>query len=149
MIRGVLQLLSLLTLVLAMSSCPQATPEPIEIVLDEDSCVVCRMAVSQQRFAAEIVKTDGTALYFDDIGCLVEYARSPGVPDGAAAFVVDFETSEWLKAESAAYLYAKTLPTPMSYGLGAFATADGAQQALAEWPGDVLTWSTVLKEWKP
>ena len=107
------------------------------------------MAVSQRRFAAEIVKTDRTAFYFDDIGCLVEMARDPGIPEGAVAFVVDFDSQAWLRADQAYFLHAKDLPSPMSYGLGAFESPAGAEQAGKEWPGTVMQWDQLVLEWQP
>jgi copper chaperone NosL len=148
-IPGAIKVISLVCVAALTGACRQGVPQPVDIVLDEDSCAVCRMAVSQQRFAAEVAKPDGTALYFDDIGCLVEFAREPGVPSGAAAYVVDFDSQDWLAAGSASYLFAKSLPTPMSYGLGAFSTAAQAQAAAKEWPGKVLTWDQVVEEWQP
>ncbi len=141
-------LLAILVLLL-LTACQRGEPRPVDIVLDEDSCAVCRMAVSQQRFAAEIVKRDGTALYFDDIGCLVEMTRDPGIPDGAAAFVVDFNSNGWLEARTAQYLHARTLPSPMSYGLGAFASTAEATAAGREWPGKVMGWEQLIREWQP
>lgn len=132
-----------------LAGCSNGKPRPVDIVLDEDSCDVCRMAVSQQRFAAEVVKTDGRALYFDDIGCLIEMSRSPGLPEGAGVFVVDFNTNAWLDATEASYLHAKTLPSPMAYGLCAFGSAAEAGTAAEEWPGTVLDWETLKREWQP
>jgi copper chaperone NosL len=144
-ITGGLLLLSLLLL----AGCPGGEPKPIDIVLDEDSCAVCRMAVSQQRFASEIVKTDGTAFYFDDIGCLIEMSRNAGVPEGAGVFFVDFNSNLWLDAETAQFLHAKSLPSPMGYGLAAFASRAEAETAAAEWPGKIMGWEQLKQEWQP
>jgi copper chaperone NosL len=123
-------------------------PAPVKVVLDEDSCVECRMAVSQRPFAAQVAKPGGIADYFDDIGCLVFYARR-GIDPGSVPYVVDFESHAWLEAESASYLLAKELPTPMSYGLAAYATPQAAQQATQRWPGRVVNWEQLLQEFNP
>lgn len=139
----------LLGLLLLLATCsPGGKPAPVKIVLDEDSCVECRMAVSQQPFAAEVVRSDGIADYFDDIGCLVFYARK-GLPEGSAAYVVDFNTKDWVDAEVAHYVLSKDLPTPMSYGLGAFAARADAEEALQRWPGKVVGWEQLLEEFNP
>jgi copper chaperone NosL len=138
-----------LLLALLLASCANSgKPEPVRIVLDEDSCVECRMAVSQQPFAAEVVKRDRIADYFDDIGCLVYYARK-GLPEGSAAYVVDFDTRDWVEAQAAFYVLSKDLPTPMSYGLGAFSTREAAETALNRWPGKVVGWEQLLEEFNP
>ena len=146
--RVFIRTLLLLSLAL-LAGCQKGTPQPIDIVLDEDSCAVCRMAVSQQQFASEIVRTDGTAVYFDDIGCLIEMSRSSGLPEGAGVFFVDFNTNQWLDATATQFLHARSLPSPMGYGLAAFATRAEAETAAVEWPGTIMNWEQLKQEWQP
>jgi copper chaperone NosL len=124
-------------------------PRPINIVWTEDSCDVCRMAVSDRKFAAELVKSDGTYKAYDDIGCLVDMARKSAPIPRSAMYVLDFDAGGWLDAEAAHYLYSPDLPTPMSYGIGAFASAQAALEASKQWNGKVLDWPGLLKEFKP
>lgn len=141
---------TLVLLGLAMlSACPQDKPKPVEIVLSEDSCAECRMAVSVKKFAAEIVTPGGHTDYYDDIGCLIMALRAKSIPVGAAVYVVDFDSGKWLDAESAQYLWAKTLPTPMSYGLAAFGTLAAAQAQAKSWPGEVVDWEKLKRVFKP
>ena len=145
-------LTTVLLVVLAhlLSACPAGgRPEPIEIVWNEDSCVECRMAVSDRKFGCETISADRIASPYDDIGCLVEWCRRSGVPEGGAAYVRDFDSQQWIAAEGAFYLFAKELPTPMSYGLAAFGARESAEQAAQQWHGVVWDWTTLLKEWKP
>lgn len=128
---------------------PRGKPKPVAIVWTEDSCAECRMAVSDHKFAAELVKPDGSYLAFDDIGCLVEHVRGQGAGQGSAMYVVNFSNEEWLDAETAAFLYSKELPTPMSYGIAAFPDPAAAKEELAQWKGRVLDWPGLLKEFQP
>ncbi len=107
------------------------------------------MAVSDHKFGCEVVSADGTAQAFDDIGCLVFWVREHGLPEGGAAYVLDFNGTGWVDAEQAAYLLAETMPTPMSYGLGAFRTEAEAKSALSQWPGKTLDWTALKEEFKP
>lgn len=142
-------LLALGAAVLLAGGCRQGKPQPVEIVLSEDACSECRMAVSDRKFAAELVTTAGHVDYFDDIGCLIIFLRKNPPPSGSAAYVVDFYTGSWLEQTQAYFLHAKTLPTPMSYGLAAFVSEIDAQKAAKQWPGKVLGWSDLLREFRP
>jgi copper chaperone NosL len=142
-------LLCLLFLAAGTLGCKQGKPKPVDIVWNEDSCVECRMAVSDRKFGCEIVSADGTSQAFDDIGCMVLWVGKNGIPVGGAAYVLDFNGAGWIDAQQSQYLLAKGMPTPMSYGIGAFTSAETAQMASKQWPGSVLTWDALLKEFKP
>jgi copper chaperone NosL len=146
---GLLAVVLLLLAAAILWSCQQGKPQPVEIVLSEDSCAECRMAVSVKKFAAEIVSPGGHTDYYDDIGCLLLALKAHAAPTGAAIYVVDFDTGQWLDAASAYYLQAQTLPTPMSYGLAAFGTRAAAEAQLKSWPGKVLGWLELQRGFKP
>lgn len=128
--------------------CKPARIQPVDIVLSEDSCSVCRMAVSDLKFAAEAVAADGHVDYFDDLGCMIEFDRQEQ-NTGRALFVIDFKTQKWLEAGSAWYLWSRELNTPMSYGLAAFVDASAAEQLASQWPGRVMDWPALRAEWQP
>lgn len=146
---AVLTALLLCVLAAAAASCRQGKPEPVEIVWNEDSCVECRMAVSDRKFGCEVVSADGTAQAFDDIGCLVLWVRRSGMPEGGAAYVLDFNGGGWIDVTEASYLLAESMPTPMSYGIGAFKSTPDAEAAAGHWPGKVLGWAQLLEGFKP
>lgn len=122
------------------AGCDRGPIEPKELVLNEEACSHCRMAVSQRPFAAQAVSRSGRAHFFDDIGCLVRWKP---VRDETALFVVDYETGEWLDATKAHYVRAEHLDTPMSSGLVAFGTKERAAAAAAKLGGVVLDWDQV------
>jgi copper chaperone NosL len=104
------------------------------------------MAVSQKEFAAEAVTVSGKVDFFDDIGCLADWVNEHQPPESAGLFVVDFRTGAWLDAKAAYYIRAEKLPTPMSFGLAAFASQAAAMSAADELEGKVLVWPQVLGE---
>ncbi len=57
----------------AFAACRTGPPRPI--IEPSDMCSRCRMAISQNRYAAELVDRDGNVWKFDDIGCMVRYTR--------------------------------------------------------------------------
>jgi copper chaperone NosL len=100
------------------------------------------MAVSDARFASQLVAPGELPLFFDDIGCLATFLKTGKVPAGATAFVADHRTRAWIRADRAVYARVPGLATPMGSGLLAHAdaasrgqdegAADGAPVAPAE-----------------
>lgn len=106
------------------------------------------MIVSEERFAAAALPPSGPAILFDDTGELFLYRQSHG-KDYRALYVHDFKTRQWLRAEDAWYLLSERIPSPMGWGLVAYATEAAARDGQAEWGGQVLDWAAVsAREWK-
>lgn len=118
---------------LALAGCGRREVQPVEIY-PEDMCALCRMAVSDQRFAAEIIEEDGTAHKFDDLGCLEQFRARDTTLAVAAVFVKDYTTGAWLP-EAAGTIVTTGVNTPMGSGRVAFANADQARAFAAEHPG--------------
>lgn len=135
-----------LALTVGLTGCSGGGPRPVEIVLNEDACSFCRMAISERRFAAELVTREGRVELFDDVGCLAAWVAEQGRPAGSAAFVVDYGSGGWLAAEGAAYVRSPALPTPMGHGLAAFADRAAAEAAATgELGGEVVGWDQVTE----
>lgn len=97
----------------------EVRPVPIE---NGDMCSFCRMAISEKQFAAEIIAVDETVLKFDDIGCLLRYRKAGGDKlQVAAIYFTDYDTRQWIKADSAVFVRSKNIKTPMGSGILAFA----------------------------
>ena len=151
-----LLLLPVLVVTLGSAACGGGEPRPGPLVLDEDACSFCRMAISQRELAAEAVTPGGRVERFDDIGCLLDWRQEHEVPEGTAFSVVDFTTGDWLDATDAGYLRSRAMPTPMGSGLAAFASREAAAAAaerLGVGPeghaGEVLGWAELSAEEEP
>ncbi len=107
-------------------SCGTREIKPADIY-PEDICSSCKMAFSDQRFAAEIVTYRSEVFKFDDIGCLDRF-RS-GIPDRdiAAVYYKDFDTRQWLSADRATVVKTGVI-TPMGSGKLAFADSVRARE---------------------
>jgi copper chaperone NosL len=82
------------------------------------------MAISEARFAGQIVAPSEEPRFFDDIGCLGHYvAGSKTLPPGAVAYVADHRTKAWVRADGALYTVVASLATPMGSHLIAHADA--------------------------
>jgi nitrous oxide reductase accessory protein NosL len=140
---------SLLLPALLVAACGGGAPEPVELLLDEEECSLCRMAVSRRPFAAEAVTPAGSVHFFDDIGCLARWTVEQPPPPGTALFVVDYATGVWLDATAARYVRAERLETPMASGLAAFASAERAAAEASNLGGRVVDWAAVVGEARP
>lgn len=132
-----------------LAACSEGVPRPVDIVLNEESCRQCRMAVSQREFSAELVSERGVVDAFDDIGCLVTWLRETSPSGAAGVFVHDYETGEWLDARAAHFVRSEKLSTPMGSGLAAFDREESAREAAARWDGVVLRWDEILNGGEP
>ncbi len=111
--------------VIALSAaCGRGPAKPAAVDTRNDSCSWCRMAVSDLRFAAQLVAPSEEPRFFDDIGCLATFLKAGGAPvKGQIAWVADHRTKEWIRASGAVYTKVAGLQTPMSSSLIAHADA--------------------------
>jgi copper chaperone NosL len=108
--------------------CTPGAPQPAELDTRNEQCASCRMAVSDARFAAQVVAPGEVARFFDDLGCLRTFLTSGKAPAGAVAFVADHRTKEWVRLEQAVVTRVPGLETPMSSHLIAHAGAASRDQ---------------------
>ena len=94
-------------------------------VLDpaHDACASCRMIVSTQRFASQVVAPYEDPRFFDDMGCLATFLATATLPATARVFVADHRTAQWVPAERAVYTRVDALTAPMGSHIIAHETA--------------------------
>lgn len=115
------------TLILS-AACGGGPPAPAALEAGTDTCVQCRMVVSDGRFAAQLTAPGTETLFFDDIGCLAEYlARHTRLPPRAMAYVADHRTAEWIPAAGALYTRNLQVTTPMGSHVVAHADLQSQQ----------------------
>jgi copper chaperone NosL len=110
-------------LFLSLLGCGPSEIKPIDIY-PEDMCSQCRMAISQQAFAAEIITKAEEVFKFDDLGCLERFKEKSSALEIAAVFVKDYQTKAWLPFERSVIVQT-SLQTPM--GSGKIALTDSQQ----------------------
>lgn len=108
--------------------CGSSEIKPVDIY-PEDMCSQCRMAISQQAFAAEIITQADEVLKFDELGCLEKFREKTAELEIAAVFVKDYETKAWLPFERSVIVQT-SLQTPMGSGKIAFADSIQAREFL-------------------
>ena len=85
---------------------------------------------------------DPNAYRFGDIGGMLLHGTESGDLHTASgdAWVHDWESRAWLSADTAWYVVAPGLVTPMGYGVVAFAGSVAADAYAVERGGDVFSW---------
>jgi copper chaperone NosL len=96
------------------------------------------MAISEKRYAAELLDKQGDAYKFDDIGCLLNFVKR-NRPAVTAYFFVDQESGAWLKPEKAFFVRSSKFKTPMNSSIVAFADQEKAQAVAQETGGELLS----------
>ena len=119
------------------AGCVGGEVRPVDI-FPEDLCAGCRMAISDTRFASEIMTTDGTVHKYDDIGCLLHARQKMLAHEIAAIFVKDYETLAWVPYGQSTIVSAG-IHTPMASGRIAFASADRAAAFVKAHPPEEKT----------
>jgi copper chaperone NosL len=130
---------------LLLVGCETSKFEPIALA-PEDMCAYCKMAISEKRYAAELIDSERQALKFDDIGCMVNFIKSKGNKNRISAyFVMDFDDRQWLKAGDAYYVHSTELQTPMNGQLVAFKDEARATEAVGKYHGKLMHFDDLFK----
>jgi len=120
--------LRLVALAAALAACASRPPEPAPLDTRNEQCGFCRMAVSEARFASQLVAPGELPRFFDDLGCLSSFLKGGKLPAGATAFVADHRTRAWIRADRAVYTRVPGLATPMGSHVVAHADAASRDQ---------------------
>lgn len=130
---------------IVLTACRTAEIKPVDIAA-EDVCTHCKMAISEKQFASEIITPDGDALKFDDIGCMQDYLKEKPDTKIAAHFFMEYDTKQWIKGNGASFVKSKEITSPMSGGIIAFGNETKAKTAAAEFSGQLLNFTELMKK---
>jgi len=129
---------------LLLVCCETSKFEPVALAT-EDMCSYCKMAISEKRYAAELIDSEAQTFKFDDIGCMANFIRSKkNTANSVAYFVMDFDERRWIKAEDAYYVRSSELSTPMNGGIIAFKNESRAQEAVGKFHGQLLRFKDIF-----
>jgi copper chaperone NosL len=113
-------------------SCSTSEIKPVDIY-PEDICSHCRMAISDQRFASEIITVADEVFKFDDLGCMERFKEKSSDLKIVAVFVKDYASKNWIPHESSTIVQT-SIKTPMSSGKVALADSNTAKEYLKNFP---------------
>ena len=103
------------------------------------------MAVSDASLASQVVAPGELPLFFDDLGCLANYlAKSTDIPRGAALYVADHRTGDWVAASAATFTRVETLTAPMGSHLVAHASGESRAADPAATEGTAVAFAAAL-----
>jgi hypothetical protein len=111
------------SLAFGLSGCSKKSydNEAAKMHWDRDMCERCKMAVSERKYAVQVIDPKTHKVYrFDDIGCTVLWFDEEKIPwkHQAKIWITDAKTGEWIDARTAKYTDDSI--TPMAYGFAAF-----------------------------
>lgn len=130
---------------LVATACGQAGLAPVDLN-PEDMCSMCRMAISEKRFAAEFITRDGEAMKFDDIACMRDHVREKKNEELIAAwYVSDYDSAAWLNARTANFIISDRFKTPMGGGIIAVELSSRAATLAQENNARVITFDEVFQ----
>jgi copper chaperone NosL len=111
-----------LLVVTLLAACGQESeePRPPGIQYGQDMCAACGMIISEARFTAATLLTNGETRKFDDIGEMLEYHMDHPEEQVQAWFVHDNGSEGWIRGESAYFVRSETIKSPMGSGIVAF-----------------------------
>ena len=123
-------------------ACGGQGPRPL--VVGEDACEYCRMAITDTRFGGEIVLTTGRHRTFDSIECLASYlASGSDSAQVAGVWVSDYESRSLVDAATAVYLRGGALRSPMGMEVSAFSPGTDPGALARKYGGSTMTWREV------
>lgn len=138
----ILKVIAVVGLLLLATACSQ---EPEAIHYGSDECAHCKMMITDEQFASQIVTDKGKALKFDAIECMAVYQRENNDElQGAIRYVSDYnQPGNWLEVGEAQFVKSEVVNSPMGESLLSFSSKEEAQKHLSERPGQLLKWAEV------
>ena len=127
-------MLAIATLSIAACTAHARSPEPVPV--DRVDCAHCRMLISTENGAGEIVSPRDDTRFYDDVACLAAAYRP-----GDVAFVR--VGGGWSDTTSAWFAQPLNAHTAMASGYVAFTTEADARAADRD--GRALVWDDVVK----
>lgn len=128
----------------------EETIHPTEPTADS-VCTGCEMKIylkdeEMGPFTAQAVSESGEHLFFDDSGCLLNYARKTN-QEYQESWVRNYYTLDWIVADDALAVHSD-IATPMKMGNAFFSTQDEIDQFISEKADlhpEVVTWNDIDK----
>lgn len=124
---------------LALLGCSGADPVPIQA---GDTCAHCDRIVSEPRFGAELVGTDGQTSKFHSPGCLADYLTTytGGIRD---TFVTDDESGKLFAVQNALFVRDRIDESTGEHDYRAFRSATTAGTYAREHSSAAVDWAAV------
>ncbi len=130
-------------LIVVLGAC---APKVEPIRYGQDQCAYCKMTITDNHFAAQLVTLKGRNYKFDAAECLIWFLEEGRVDSGSIykALVSDYaHPGTLIDAYKAIYLVSPQIHSPMGANLAAFADRATAAQFQKRYGGELYTWREV------
>lgn len=137
-------ILMTLSFIMLMTSC---NVEPTPIKVGADACSFCKMSVVDKRFGAELITKKGKIFKFDDLHCLLAFAKDEVVKnvDISHMYLIDYEEPHgFIELEKAFLFKSEAFRSPMGSDIAAFLTEEKLKEATKTLQGNVLQLNTLM-----
>mgnify|MGYP005752673319 CR=1 FL=1 len=141
----------LLILLISWTTLVACSSEPRPIVLGQDACYHCKMALMDPKFGAELVTEKGKILIFDDLNCMLGYMDSKEGKNQhyKHVLVMDYlNPGSLIDANFAYYLKSTDFKTPMASNIVAFPEFDLLEEFKSKNGGVYLAWGELTTQFK-
>lgn len=136
---------SMLVFALLLSSCDDGQPHPVQ--LNVDGCDYCRMTISDHKWAAELVTTNGRIYKFDDLNCMLRFTVEGSGQDIKRHYISNYlGNNELIDAHAAWYVSSESYNSPMGGNTAAFISKEAATEAGAKINSGVQNWDELKKQ---
>lgn len=126
-------------------SCTANEPKPI--ILNSDSCDYCKMTIANGKFGAELITQKGKYYKFDDVSCMIHFAKTSKVP-AKFYFVSDYlQENQLVAAEKCHFLKGGTINSPMRGNLAAFSSSTDQLEFKTKLSAEPISWQQVYESY--
>lgn len=133
----------ILPAILFFSSCSPQGPE--SILWNKDQCHECKMTLTDQRFGTELITEKGRVYKFDDLYCMIQYAKAHTDIPVRTFYVCHYlSEGELIDAASCKYVFSREFRSPMRGDIAAFANTSDAASYAEKYGAAVLSWEEVF-----
>jgi len=135
----------LLSASMFLNSCSSG-PQPV--IAGRDNCYLCKMAITDIRYAAELITDKGKVYIFDDVYCLQSFIKSGFQGDSKVndIYLADFTGDHSLiKAGESFLLQGGDIRGPMNGNVIAFKSKDSMKKMAERFNAVAINWEQVNK----
>ncbi len=95
------------------------------------------MAISEKRYAIELIDSDGNAAKFDNLDCMIRFAKERGVKNAGSVYLMDNSGKGWIRADEAYLVKSEQIHGPMGSGVVSFSALSAAEELAARYSARV------------
>lgn len=124
------------------------SPKPEPINYGQDVCDLCKMNITDNKFAAELITTKGKIYKFDSIECLFQFKNSILDENEKihSEWVNDFSNpGELIDLNKAHFLLSEQFRSPMGLNVLSFSSENELLKIKSEFGGKELSYNDVMK----